>query len=164
MARDERNARFGGRTAATVTVATRRESVGRTERHDHTRADIGESEAERSDAVVVASARGAEGDLVAVGDRSLSAHALAIDVSTVQAPEVTQEKSPVSALEDAVLLRGELVEKLDRAPRMPPETVRRPQGDRLLSRGGREDQAGNPRARSRTERGSDAFRSLVAAT
>ena len=91
-------------------------------------------------AVVVASARRAERDLVAVLEQRLAADALAVDVRAVEAAEVAQDEAPVALLEDAVLLRDDLVEELDRVVRVAPEAVDRPKLDRLLSFGGREDQ------------------------
>ena len=63
-------------------------------------------------------------DFVAVSQHDLAAHALAVDVRAVQASEVAQHEAPVALLEDAVLLRNDLVEELDRIVRMPPQAVR----------------------------------------
>ena len=71
---------------------------------------------------------------------SLAADALAVDVGAVQAPEIAQDEPPVALLDDAVLLRHDLVEELDRVVGMPSEAVDRTQLDRLLPFGGREDQ------------------------
>ena len=90
--------------------------------------------------VVVARARRAERDLVAVAERLLAADALAVDVRAVEAAEVAQDEPTVALLEDAVLLRHDLVEELDGVVRMPPEAVDGAQLDRLLSLGRREDQ------------------------
>ena len=62
----------------------------------------------------------------------LPADTLAVDVRAVQAPEVAEDEDPVALLENAVLLRDDLVEELDRVVRMPPEAVYRAQLDRLL--------------------------------
>src|SRR5205823_4922352 len=64
-------------------------------------------------AVVVPRARRTERDLVAVLERLLPAHALGVDVRAVQAPEVAEDELPVAQLDDAVLLRDDLVEELD---------------------------------------------------
>ena len=97
-------------------------------------------EVQRRRAVVVAGARRAEGDLVAVLEHLLAADALAVDVGPVEAPEVTKDELPLALLEDAVLLRNDLVQELDRVVRVPSEAVDRTQLDRLLPLGGREDQ------------------------
>ena len=98
----------------------------------------------RAVAVVVARARGAERDLVAVPQHHLATDALAVDVRAVEAPEVAQNDAAVALLEDAVLLRDNLVEELDRVVRMPAEAVDGAQLDRLLSLRGREDQTRHP--------------------
>ena len=104
-------------------------------------ADRRRGEVHRPGAVVVAGAGRAEGDLVAVLERLLAANALAVDVRAVEAPQISEDEHPLALLEDAVLLRHDLVEKLDRVVGMPPEAVDRTQLDRLLPLGCREDQA-----------------------
>src|SRR5690606_4349856 len=92
-------------------------------------------------AVVVAGAGGAEGDLVAVAERHLSADALAVDVGAVEAAEVAQHEPALALLEDAVLLRDDLVEQLDRIVGVPAQAVDGPELDRLLPLRRREDQS-----------------------
>ena len=77
--------------------------------------------------VVEPSSSRAERDLVAVLEQHLAAHALAVDVGAVQAAEVAQDEPAVADLDDAVLLRDDLVEELDRVVRVAPEAVGCPQ-------------------------------------
>ena len=98
----------------------------------------------RTMAVVEAGARRAEGDLVAVAEHGLAANALAVDVGAVQAPEITKDDPTIPLLEDAVLLRHDLVEELDGVVRMSSETIDRAQLDRLLALRRREDQTRHP--------------------
>ena len=97
--------------------------------------------------VVEASPRRAERDLVAVLEQHLAAHALAVDVRAVQAAEIAKDEAAVADLDDAVLLRDDLVEELDGVVRVPAEAVDRPKIDRLLSFRGRQEQLGHEEAR-----------------
>ena len=98
-------------------------------------------------AVVEPSSRRAERDLVAMLEQHLAAHALAVDVRSVQAAEVAQDEAPFANLDDAVLLRDDLVEELDGVVRVTPEAVDRAEIDRLLSFRGRQEQLGHEEAR-----------------
>ena len=104
----------------------------------------------RSVPVVVARARGAERDLVAVTKRHLPANALAVHVRAVEAPEVAEDEASIALLEDAVLLRHDLVEELDGIVRMAAEAIDRPQLDRLLPLGCCEDQTRHRSSKHRT--------------
>src|SRR5687768_497926 len=73
--------------------------------------------------VVVASARTAERDVVAVTKLAFAVHALGVDVSSVQAAKVAQDVRGAAPFDDAVLLGYDLVEQLDRIARVPAEGV-----------------------------------------
>jgi hypothetical protein len=107
---------------------------------DRSRACRERSKVEWSGAVVVPSAGRAEGDLIAVAEHLLAAYALSVDVRPVQASEITQDELSVPLLEDAVLFRDDLVEKLNGIVRVAPQAIDRAKFDRLLPLGGREDQ------------------------
>jgi hypothetical protein len=96
---------------------------------------------QRGGSVVVAGPRGAERDLVAVPEKLLPTHPLAVDVSAVEAAQVAEEELTVSKLYDAVLLRHNLVEQLNRVVRVPSKAVRRAKVYRLRPLGGGEDQS-----------------------
>jgi hypothetical protein len=91
-------------------------------------------------AVVEAALGGAERDLVAVLQRGLAAHALVVDERPVQAAQIAQDPAIRAQLDDAVLLRDDLVEELDRVVRMAPERIHRAKIDRLLAFRGRQYQ------------------------
>ena len=91
-------------------------------------------------AVVVACARRAQRDLVAVAHHLFAADALTVDLGAVQAAEIAEHEPAVALLEDAVLLRDDLVEQLDRVVRVTTEAVDRPKLDRLSAFCGCQDQ------------------------
>jgi len=73
--------------------------------------------------------------------------ALAVHVGTVQAPEVPKDELHATALDDAVLLRNNLVEELDRVGRVAAQRVVHAQLDDLLAFRGRQQQPGHRVAR-----------------
>ena len=76
-------------------------------------------------------------------ERSLAAHALAVDIRAVQTAEIAQDELAFAQLNEAMVLRDNLVEQLNRVVRMAPEAVDRPEFNRLLSFSGSEDQPGH---------------------
>src|SRR5579862_9474336 len=82
-------------------------------------------------AVVVARPGGAERDLVSVAQKLFAANPLAVDVGPVQAPEVAEDELAFPLLEDAVLLRDDLVEELDGVVGVAPQAVDRAELNRL---------------------------------
>src|SRR5262249_16681874 len=97
----------------------------------------------RADAVVVARSGHAELDLVAVTEHLLAVHAAAVHVGAVQAPEVAKHELRAALLDDAMLLRRDLVHELDAVGGMPTEAVEGHELDRLLTGGRAEDQTGH---------------------
>ncbi len=98
-------------------------------------------------AVVVASPRRSERDLVAVLEVRLSADALAVDVGPVETAEVAQDEATFALFQDAMLLRDDLVEELNGVVGVAPEAVRLPEIYRLLSFGGCKDQPSHEQRR-----------------
>ena len=74
-------------------------------------------------AIVVTRARCAERDVVTVFEILLAHDAFAVDVCSVQATEIAQREAGDAAFQDAVLLRHDLVEKLNGVAGMAPERV-----------------------------------------
>src|ERR1700690_120743 len=91
-------------------------------------------------AVVITCAGRAEGDLVAVLEHRFAADALSVDVRSVQAAEIAKDETAVALFYDAMLLRNDFIEELDRVVRVPPEAIDWAELNRLLSFGGCEDQ------------------------
>lgn len=100
--------------------------------------------------VVEARAGRPKRDLVAVAEHHLAADPLAVDVRAVERAEIAQDHAPVPLLEDAVLLRDDLVEELDRVVRVTPEAVDGSKLDRLLSFGGRKNESSHRSPRDGT--------------
>jgi len=98
-------------------------------------------EVQRGRPVVVPRASRPQRDLVAMAQELFAADTFAVYVSPVQAAKITQQELSFTQLDDAVLLRHDLVEELDRVVRMPAEAVRRAKVDRLRPLGGGEDQS-----------------------
>lgn len=104
-----------------------------------TRTDARHREVHGVLAVVVARARRAEGDLVAVAKPLFTTHALAIDEGAIQASQIAKDERFAALLDEAMLFRNDFVEELNGVVRMATETVDRPKLDRLLSLCCRED-------------------------
>ena len=75
--------------------------------------------------------------------RHLAANALAIHERPVQAAEVAQDEPAVARLDDAMLLRDDLVEELNRIVWVAPKAIDRSKLDRLLPFGGRQEKLGH---------------------
>jgi hypothetical protein len=86
-------------------------------------------------AIVVAGTRAAERDVVPVLQLALTVDALAVHVRAVQTSEIAQHEVGTTPLEDAVLLRDDLVQQLDRVTRMPAKRVEVAQVHDLLAVG-----------------------------
>jgi hypothetical protein len=94
-------------------------------------------------AVIVTSARLSERDVVTVTKVALTGDALTVDVRSVEAAQVAQRETVGPALDDAMLLRHNLVEELHRVGRMTPERVVIAELDHLLSFRGDEHYSGH---------------------
>jgi len=84
-------------------------------------------------AVIVASARLPERNVVTVTQVAFPRDAFTVDVRSVQAAQVSQRETVGPALDDAVLLRDDLVEELNGVRGMAPERVVVAQLDHLLT-------------------------------
>ena len=67
-----------------------------------------------------------------MAEHLLASHALAVDVRAVERAQIAQYEPAVALLEDAVLLRHDLVEELDGVVRMASKAIDRPKLNRLL--------------------------------
>jgi hypothetical protein len=74
-----------------------------------------------------------ERDVVAVAKVALAGDTLPVDVRPVQAPEIAERETVGPPLDDAVLLRHNLVEELHRVRRMTPKGVVIAELDHLLA-------------------------------
>ena len=83
-------------------------------------------------AVVITGARLTERDVVTVAKVALTRDTLSVDVGSVQATEIAKRETVGPSLDDAVLLRHNLVEELHRVRRMTPEGVVIAELDHLL--------------------------------
>ena len=94
-------------------------------------------------AVVVTGTGLTERDVVTVPKVALTRDTLAVDVSPVQATEIAEREAVRPSLDDAVLLRHNLVEELHRVRRMTPEGVVIAELDHLLTFRGDEQDSGH---------------------
>ena len=84
-------------------------------------------------AVIVAGPGLTERDVVAVAKIALTGDTLSVDVGSVQATEIAERETVGPSLDDAVLLRHNLVEELHRIRRVTPKGVVIAELDHLLA-------------------------------
>lgn len=94
-------------------------------------------------AVIVSSACLTKRDVVTVAKVPLTGDTLSVDVGSVQAAEIAKREPVGPTLDDAVLLRYNLVEELHRVRRVPPERVVIAELDHLLTFRGDEQDSGH---------------------